>query len=360
MLDGLHFPHILDTVLDHSEPITLVGISQVCHRWRLCVKPMFYHMTAHEDKQQKTYLLLSTKEGRTFERHTLTVKAPILLHHCHVLDTEPPSFCRCLNGSRVLDDLFPSLEAGRISDYWSLGSVRCGMRTSYHRSPRNACPCCHWHGGPRQKVRRFVLTTWGEDAMFDTRLPGHFDSLSIMLLFESAPEECQDNIEEFWDTFARAVVQAWRIQRPTFIINAESLNNRPLWVQHLPGQSVEEKLRLLALEAVYYEVMSGLSEFDEGSPVPSGLSDFDNAEDNSPQPVPDDITEADTSAISESLEIATEGLDSTEGLDLDSGTSGLPPGPVCPVHFLTLDEYRALFGEHQFAIETQRGWISEP
>lgn len=34
-----------------------------------------------------------------------------------------------------------------------------------------------------------------------------------------------------------------------------------------------------------------------------------------------------------------------------------PPGPVCPVQFVTLEEYRAHVGEFRFALNTDQGWI---
>lgn len=38
-------------------------------------------------------------------------------------------------------------------------------------------------------------------------------------------------------------------------------------------------------------------------------------------------------------------------------TSLALPGPVCPVHFVTLEQYRAHVGEFEFAVDTEKGWI---
>lgn len=35
------------------------------------------------------------------------------------------------------------------------------------------------------------------------------------------------------------------------------------------------------------------------------------------------------------------------------------PGPVCPVHFVTLDEYRAHVGDEQYTIDTGKGWLPQ-
>lgn len=34
------------------------------------------------------------------------------------------------------------------------------------------------------------------------------------------------------------------------------------------------------------------------------------------------------------------------------------PGPVCPVHFITLEEYRAHVGEWEFVLDTETVWVS--
>lgn len=43
---------------------------------------------------------------------------------------------------------------------------------------------------------------------------------------------------------------------------------------------------------------------------------------------------------------------------LDLYGPSIPPGPVCPVHFVTLEDYRAHVGEYEFAIDTEPGWIT--
>lgn len=38
------------------------------------------------------------------------------------------------------------------------------------------------------------------------------------------------------------------------------------------------------------------------------------------------------------------------------GMDNVPPGPVCPVHFITLEQYRDHVGEAEFAIDTTPTW----
>lgn len=331
MLDGLYFPHILDTVLDHATPATLVAISQVCHRWRLCVKRLFHHLTLFEEEDRKLQPLLSLRLGRTFKARTLVSQASILLRHCQILDSEPPGYQCCANEAGVLDGALPSLTAVRVSDFWDVNDLPVAMRVSHYEIPpgiESGCPCCHWNAhhnketGVPQTVKRFVLTTWGHDNTFDPRLPSEFESLAIIFLFDSAPEECYGDVEDLWNTFGAAVARAWDAKKPAIIINAESLYNHQSWTEELSGCGMEDRLRRKATESVFeqieaFEYMEALEEAERhGGPEP----------------------------------------------DLESDIWDIfpPPGPVSPVHFITLDEYRGLVGDHQFAIDTQRGWVSEP
>lgn len=368
VLDGLHFPHVLDAVLDLVPPETLAAVSQVCSQWRLHIKHMFYHLTVFEEERKPRVPIFRLSTGRTFQATTLLDQAAVLLYHCRILDSEPPKFARCINSSALLDHAFPSLQVSRVSDYWNDSRLLCGIRITHHAhppTPGNACPCCHWSSDHSetytfygQGVGKFVLTTWGHDAMFDTRLPFKFQSMAIIFMFESAHPECPGDVEVFWETFSRAVIETWRIKRTVVVVNAESLNNRPLWLRDLSGCEVEEKLRLLALEGVYYEIMMGLSEFEEASqePIDSANGDFDleGSETDRELGTSDSV---DVEATTEADAPDSAGLTRAEW---DSSMRDLPPGPVCPVHFLSLEAYRALVGEHQFAIDTCRGWMREP
>lgn len=316
-------------MLDCAAPATLVAISQVCRQWRLCVRRLFYHLTLFEDEDRKLQPLLSLRLGRTFKACTLVNQAPILLRHCRILDSEPPEYQCCANEGGVLDGAFPSLTAVRVSDYWDVDDLPVAMRVSHFETPpgpESACPCCHWDAhhdkdsGAPQAVKRFVLTSWGHDHTFDRRLPDEFESLTILFLFDSAPEECYGELEELWDSFGEAVARAWNDQKPVIIVNAESLHSHHWWTKELGGFGTEDRLRRKATDTVFaiieaVEYIEALEEAERhGGPEP----------------------------------------------DLESDIWDIfpPPGPVSPVHFITLDEYRGLVGDHQFAIDTQRGWVS--
>ena len=102
----------------------------------------------------------------------------------------------------------------------------------------------------------------------------------------------------------------------------------------------------------------GLSEFEEASqePIDSANGDFDleGSETDRELGTSDSV---DVEATTEADAPDSAGLTRAEW---DSSMRDLPPGPVCPVHFLSLEAYRALVGEHQFAIDTCRGWMREP
>lgn len=235
MLDGRHFPHILDAVIDYAAPSTLVAMSQVCSQWRQLIKREFYHWKACNSGRWDSGPLIDTRLGRMFSAGTLVEEASGLLRLCRVLDADQPDYECCVNDSGILDGEFTDLTALRLCDYLNRG-ILYGMRIAHYVTPPKpgpACRCCHGNGMHETKiketnpnVKRFVFTTWGEDGLIDTFMPPNFASLSIIFLFDSATKKDPGDTEEFWKTFCEVVFEAWSIKKPCFVINAECLDDR--------------------------------------------------------------------------------------------------------------------------------------
>lgn len=384
VLDGLHFPHILDGVIEHSGPATLLAISQVCHEWRKCIKGLFYHSTVYawEDIEHP---LLHVKYGRSFEVRDLLREAPQLLHHCQILDSEPPEGNRCVNETGIMYDAFPSLTTVRLSNCWEWKGDPVGVRILHYGSAdasQGGCPACYWPARhaikdkPPTNVERFVLTTWGEEDQFDRRIPDSFGCIVAIFLMSADPGACSEYLEELCNSFGELAADAWIDMKPFIVVNAGSLAAHPTWLRVLEGDSVEEGMRLKAIEIIVkdYNFMR-FSDMTESNGA-SGTSDNDD-EDSS-----DSASFRTAESGSHNLESDSEDDTATDHANPDASMEasnsdmpglfpspfpdpwewdGPPPsGPVSPVHFITLEEYRALVGDLQFAIDTQRGWISNP
>lgn len=84
-------------------------------------------------------------------------------------------------------------------------------------------------------------------------------------------------VEEFWSSFRHVIVEAWVNDKPVIVVNAASVDNRPPWIQDLPGSSVEENLRPLALKGIHQDILIGRSPPDAGSEESSVLFDINNS-----------------------------------------------------------------------------------
>lgn len=144
----------------------------------------------------------------------------------------------------------------------------------------------------------------------------------------------------------------------------------------MPGCSVEERLRRLVLNYLCCDRSD--DHWPPRSPSPGMYKESlfnyinyfaakylgsDNRDSDPQEPETDDSfdsTASGTSSTTSSLSVDMNSPASDSEEDSNDWPNHRPPGPVCPVHFLTLDEYRALVGDHEFAIDTDFGWISEP
>lgn len=378
MLDGRHFPHILDAVLDYAAPSTLAAMSQVCSQWRQLVKREFYHLKACEDDNSYWHgPFFKTRLGMTFTTRSLVKEAPSLLRLCHVLDAESTDFYSCVNNCGLLNEAFPNLTALRLCNDLQIG-IRYGLRIARYNSPptpRPACHCCFGHGhnyayyDKNQSVRRFAFDAWGEDDIIDYLIPPNFASLAIIFLFDSASKKDPQHADSFWKDCCTVVGDAWDAGKSAIIVNAECLHGRQQWLKNLPRSSVEEGVRRLVLNfLIDYDFSDDHwpphspgkfghhSDTDYSEAESSGLDTLDS---DPLQPDADNSLDSDASGNSNTSSIPSVDVGNSASESLE-GFTERPPGPVCPVHFITLDEYRALVGDHEFAIDTDFGWIPEP
>ncbi|EJT52123.1 hypothetical protein A1Q1_06661 [Trichosporon asahii var. asahii CBS 2479] len=387
VLDGLHFPHILDIVLGHAPPATLMAISQVCHEWRNFIKRLFYHTTVYawEDVENPQ---LHVKFGRSFDAREVICEAPQLLRHCQILDSEPPEGNRRVNETGILYDAFPSLTTVRVSNCWEWKGDPVGVRILHYASAAAAhggCPACYWPSShsvknkPPTTVERFVLTTWGEEDKFDRRIPDSFGSITAIFLMSSDPGACSEYLEELWNSFGELAADAWFEMKPFVVVNACSLDAHPVWLRGLEGHNAEEGMRQKAIEIVIKDFKyMRFSDTDDSSDE-SGNSDSETGSQGS---TADSFHTAESDPLA--LDVDMDGPDSQDlaspagqpvsSVPVSDSQYGSrfvlpsdwewdappPPGPVSPIHFITLEEYRALVGDLQFAIDTQRGWVSDP
>lgn len=350
------------------------------------MKRLFYHLTVHT-LYSLSEPLLNVKFWSSYAVEAFLDEAPQLLYHCQILDSETAEG-DCVNGTGVLYDAFPNLTTVRVSNCWNWKGRPVSMRTLHYRSASSAqaaCPGCYWprldHQNRNKRVtnvERFVLTTWGEEDEFDRRIPDSFESITLIFIISSPPGRCAEYLVDLWNSFGELAADAWFSMKPFVVVNVESFASHPEWRKGLAGGSVEEGLRQKAIEIVFKDFKYSDTGDDAFSDTANDSDATGTPSENSTGPIGSDTDEADSA--SDTDEFYSSSLGSIDPADSNAsdevsgaasqdntGPAGPdfwhgipPPGPVSPVHFITMEEYRKLVGDHQFAIDTERYWISVP
>lgn len=310
------YPHILDTVFDSLPIESLPSASQVNHQWRARVKSRLdqvdFFVGYHQwpEKRLALFMLkpgIVLKADRLLEEHRIRV----LLALCDVFDMETEgSACECEEDSdlaRIDPRLFSNLKVYRIKNCDSEG-----LRVMYIKTPstpRFGCICRRWLQW--EDVSRVVFTIrhvdWSLEELLSEQesLPERFDSITIIYLpmtdveYGSAWEEAY---KAHWHLFRRIVDMAWNKGKVITIVNASSLDT----LEHDP---LHADVCFLGRHAKEDEV-------------------------------PEDALRG----------MAMAAL-AAEVLPIDT------PGPISPVQFVSLEEYRAHVGEADFATDTEMSWI---
>lgn len=233
-----------------------------------------------------------------------------LLALCDVFDIETEgSACECeedANLARIDPRLFSNLKVYRIKD--CDGEALRVMYIKTPSTPTHSCICHKWLQW--EDVSRVVLTLrhfdWSLEELLggQERLPESFDSITMIYLpikeadYGSAWKEA---FKAHWHVFRRIVDMAWNKGKVITIVNASSFDT----LEHDP---------------------LGIDVCQLGR----------HTKDEDPE---------------DALRGVAMGALASELLPLSM------PGPVCPVQFVTLEEYRAHVGEADFATDTEIGWI---
>lgn len=311
LLDGLYFPHILDAILARLPAEALVSASLVCRPWRRKVKGLFFRVeTRMLDPRSDSLFALRSSRLRP-EESQLTVHAPstrVLVGFSEICDIHGSLNCfQCNVGPSFEPSIFAGIKYVRS---WSdFGDVQCVLHIRAPSRPvvtRAECRCCGWFlQWPR--VSKLVLTMRDIDRDLNhwldwyRRLPEDVDSFTLMYRLEDGPatekRQRSGQSSAHWPAFGRIVRTAWERRKAVTVVNAASLD------------SLKDRLSTADLAP----------------------------------------TEAQTQGKC-AIDILRE-----RAIAMVNGF--VRAGPVCPVHFVTLEEYRAQVGELEYAIETQRGSI---
>lgn len=308
VLDGQHFPHIVDTIFDHMSPAALASASQVSRQWRSRAKRMFYQvqsvMVTHEER---AFFLES---GNLLSVAKVMKEARVLLRFSEIGDADNIVECFPCEVKTTFDPhFFPAIKHVRTWD--RLGALQCVHHLSTPPTVTRVitrCECgCRWFQWP--DVSRLVIMIRDTYELLSacsemtSYVPQRVDSFVLIYLLDpqlSNEREWQsiERVAAHTRAFRTIITDAWKKGKAVTIVNAaclDDLRNPSLLDdspkrRHVPGESTTDILRQMAVRAV---------------------------------------------------------------MDDD-----MPPGPVCPVHFVTLGEYRDHVGELEYAIDTDDGWIS--
>lgn len=227
----------------------------------------------------------------------------VLLSFCEILDT---FVCTCLVGVEPDIDPLALTNIKCVRTWDSYRTVRFAWHITTPSIPvRTRCGCLLW-----QDASRTVYTIYDANSalgwMTDMgdHAPEQFGSLAVIYKLradlETSEIRCRERVEAHSTAFHQIIKNAWLKGKVTTVVNAASLD----------------------------ALRGNLSILDRRPNGPHALGE---------------------SAESILRRRATRAV--MEG--------DIPPGPVSPVHFVTLEEYRAHVGEWEFALDTQKGWIPQ-
>lgn len=323
-MKGVHFPHILDAIFDCLPAEALVSASQVCQPWRGLVKNMFYHVVAMGQADDHRFVLRS---GRSFGWKELLDKARtnLLLRLCVIFEEADSEFYFWSKWmGHACAWMWLSLKLVRAR--WSDGDIQTVMHVSRSATPTHRRDSCSDRCHTWRDVSRVVHTVsafhWSPFNYFDlnldlARFPIQLNSVTWVYPLMADPSTGYHSFtpaDIHLMSFGDVVVNAWSRKKTVTVVNAASLD----------GRSSDLEI----LRPVRGELIRILSE-----------DDFRHEE-----------------------YYQCEGLDAEEILRrvaiLAATDHGyMAPGPVCPVHFVTLEEYRAQVGELEYVIDTEKDWI---
>lgn len=306
MLTESNFPHILHAVIDISEPITVFRVGQVCQHWRRVVKDRFYHLKAHYTARfgnVECVLRPRASPSIMFAVQRANEDKLYQMRHCRVLDFEDKA------GNALLSSSI--LPAGEIHPWLVFAQVHtvrlfCWAKVSYFsiNIPRVVVPQGHrLESTPvsprrRSKVVTLLQGCWPEDTY---NLLWREAVGSLVLLFRP------------YDTAPIAPTPS------SGSVDASPLLDIPEGLKYLlsilcTAHFTHVKVIVVNAESVYLP------------PSHRGTGQ----------------------TVRDLLERCKATTDFATRLRLTNA----------PFSFLTLEEYRSSIGEHEFAIETERGYVS--
>lgn len=267
-----------------------------------------FHQLSFVMDDPNPYFILSTDKVITVEDLHRPQRACVLLALCEVLHTE--KIDGCWNATASMKPFNPLLFSNvKVSRTWhDTGEGLRTMRIDAPSTPRASCACYLWLQW--EHALSVTFTIHKVDGCMDDfgglmrDIPKDFEALNFIYIPKSSDQyalsatSSRYEDSDHWTGFCKLVRKAWECGSAVTVVNAASLDG------------TEDAPAIL------------------GNDAPDSL-DIDSTEDILRWRVLQAITK-----------------------DAD-----VPPGPVCPVHFLTLEEYRAEVGQLEYAINTEEGFI---